>query len=127
MATTTMSFLYEVDEDADQTRHDADTAGIVSDATCIVTNKVENPHKFDKAETNTVKESTAVGASLGAILGAEAGWLVGLGVLTVPGIGQIAAADWLVATATGVAVGAAAVGLLGFLIGAAMSGEKADQ
>jgi len=59
---------------------------------------------------------TAAGAGTGAILGGIGGLLVGIGALTLPGIGPVIAAGPLAATLLGAGVGAAAGGLIGILM-----------
>jgi hypothetical protein len=72
-------------------------------------------------ETTGASEGAGVGAGIGAVLGGLGGLLVGLGALTIPGIGPIIAAGPLAAALTGLAgagVGAVAGGVTGGLIGA---------
>src|SRR5690606_38716981 len=66
-------------------------------------------------------EGAGVGAGIGAVLGGLGGLLVGLGALTIPGIGPVIAAGPLAAALTGLAgagAGAVAGGVTGGLIGA---------
>jgi hypothetical protein len=64
-----------------------------------------------------VAGGTITGLGVGAVLGAEAGWLVGIGALGIPGIGPVTAAD-PIAAAFAVAGATAAVGAgLGALTG----------
>jgi hypothetical protein len=66
---------------------------------------------------NEVAESTATGAVAGGAIGGLAGLLVGLGALTIPGIGPVVAAGPIVAALTGAGIGAAAGGIFGALVG----------
>jgi len=61
---------------------------------------------------------TATGAGVGAALGGITGLLVGLGALTIPGIGPVIAAGPLAAALTGAGVGAGVGAVAGGLIGA---------
>lgn len=66
-------------------------------------------------------EGAGVGAGIGAVIGGLGGLLVGLGALTIPGIGPVIAAGPLAAALTGLAgagVGAVAGGVAGGLLGA---------
>ncbi|MNP52962.1 hypothetical protein D3C76_1473910 [compost metagenome] len=54
-----------------------------------------------------------------------AGLLAGIGVLAIPGIGPILAAGPIVATLTGLAVGAGAGGLVGGLVGLGIPEDEA--
>lgn len=81
-------------------------------------------------ETGTeAEEGAGIGATGGAVLGGLAGLLVGLGVLTIPGVGPAVVggglATTLGATALGAGIGAAAGGLLGALVGAGVPEEDA--
>lgn len=89
------------------------------------------------SETDTVADETGagagVGAGIGAALGGIGGLLVGLGALTIPGIGPVIAAGPLavaLSTLTGAGVGAVAGGvtggLLGALIGLGIPEEEAE-
>lgn len=68
----------------------------------------------------------AAGAGVGAALGGLAGLLTGLGLIAIPGIGPVAAAGWLAATAAGAAAGGWAGGAIGVLMEAGISSEEAD-
>jgi len=72
-------------------------------------------------ESSAASEGASVGAGIGAVLGGVGGLLVGLGALTIPGIGLVIAAGPLAAALAGLAgagVGAVAGGVTGGLIGA---------
>jgi hypothetical protein len=71
------------------------------------------------AEINTkAPEGVATGAGAGAALGGVLGWLVGIGALTIPGIGPLVAAGPIVAALAGAGAVGATGGLVGGLIGA---------
>ena len=53
----------------------------------------------------------------GGVLGGVAGWLVGIGSLAIPGLGPFIAAGPIMAALGGAAVGAAAGGFTGALVG----------
>jgi len=76
-------------------------------------------------------KSAGKGAGLGAIsggaLGGIGGLITGLGLLAIPGIGQIAAAGPIAATLTGAGVGAGGGGIVGALVGAGMPEKDAKQ
>src|SRR6202030_3621928 len=62
-------------------------------------------------------EGTVTGAGTGAIAGGVLGWLVGIGSLTIPGLGPFIAAGPIVAALAGVGAGVAFGGIAGALIG----------
>ena len=69
---------------------------------------------------------TATGAEIGAAVGGLAGLLARLGLITIPGIGPVAAMGWLAATVAGAAAGGWVGGALGVLSEAGISGEEAN-
>jgi uncharacterized protein (TIGR02271 family) len=69
----------------------------------------------DTGEHADTGSAAAAGAGIGAVLGGIGGVLVGLGLLTIPGIGPILAAGPIAAALAGAGIGAAAGGLLGAL------------
>ncbi|MBI5174008.1 MAG: hypothetical protein HY986_14090 [Candidatus Melainabacteria bacterium] len=72
-------------------------------------------------------EGTATGAGAGALLGGALGWLAGVGVLAIPGIGPFLVAGPIVAALSGVAVGATCGGITGGLIGLGVPEYEAKQ
>jgi hypothetical protein len=68
-------------------------------------------------KTTKVPEGVAAGATSGAVLGGAFGWLVGIGALTVPGLGPLIAAGPVVAALAAAGAAGATGGLLGGLIG----------
>jgi len=62
-------------------------------------------------------EGAAAGAGTGGVLGGALGWLAGIGLLSVPGVGPFIAAGPIMAALGGAAVGAAMGGIAGALIG----------
>jgi len=76
-------------------------------------------------EPEDTGDSASTGASVGAVMGTFAGMLLGLGALTIPGIGPVLAVGPLVATLTGAGVGALAGGLIGALVDSGIPEEHA--
>lgn len=73
------------------------------------------------AEDSESEAGAETGAGLGAIAGGAGGLLAGLGLFTIPGIGPVVGAGWLMTAAAGAAAGAilggAAGGLVAWLTG----------
>ncbi len=81
----------------------------------------EYARQLENADMSNTAQGAGIGAGLGAALGGFGGLLVGLGALTVPGIGPVLAAGPLAAAISGLAgagVGAVAGGITGGLLGA---------
>jgi hypothetical protein len=69
-------------------------------------------------EKNTkAPEGAAAGAASGAVLGGTLGWLVGIGVLAIPGLGPFIAAGPIVAALAGAGAAGTVGGVAGALIG----------
>ena len=69
-------------------------------------------------EKNTkAPEGATAGAGAGGLLGGALGWLVGIGALTLPGVGPFIAAGPVLVALSGAAVGGAIGGIAGALIG----------
>lgn len=62
-------------------------------------------------------EGATAGATTGGVLGGTLGLLAGIGALAIPGLGPFIAAGPIMATLSGIAVGATVGGLTGALIG----------
>ncbi|MCA0984432.1 general stress protein [Halobacillus yeomjeoni] len=67
------------------------------------------------------------GAASGGVLGGIAGWIAGIGLLTIPGVGAVAAAGPLATILSGAGVGAGSGGIVGALVGAGIPEEQAKQ
>ena len=68
-------------------------------------------------EASKAPEGLAAGASSGALIGGAFGWLTGVGLLAIPGLGPFIAAGPILATLAGIGVGGAVGGVSGGLIG----------
>ena len=77
----------------------------------------EGSKDFALEKGTKAPEGAAAGATSGAVIGGTLGWLVGIGVLAIPGLGPFIAAGPIMALLSGVGVGAAVGGLTGALIG----------
>jgi hypothetical protein len=77
----------------------------------------EGSKDFAVEKGTKAPEGATAGASTGAVLGGALGWLAGIGVLAIPGVGPFIAAGPIMALLAGVGVGATVGGLTGALIG----------
>ena len=77
----------------------------------------EGTKDFAVEKHTKAPEGAASGAASGAIIGGALGWLVGAGMLIIPGLGPVLAAGPIVAVLTGVGAGGVLGGLLGTLVG----------
>jgi ActD protein len=77
----------------------------------------EGTKDFALKKGTKAPEGAAAGATSGAVIGGALGWLAGIGVLAIPGVGPFIAAGPIMALLGGVGAGAAVGGLTGALIG----------
>jgi hypothetical protein len=123
MTTKTVTGLYDRYDDAVQTVHDIEAAGVPHGDISMVANNADNRYASKAAS------GAGTGAAVGSVVGGGVGLLAGLGMLAIPGVGPVVAAGWLVATAVGAVVGAgagaAAGGLVGSLTEAGVSEDHA--
>ena len=68
-------------------------------------------------KSNKAPEGAATGAVSGAVVGGALGWLVGVGMLAIPGLGPFIAAGPIMAALAGMGAGATVAGLTGALVG----------
>lgn len=79
-----------------------------------------------KAPSNP-PQSAETGASTGALVGGALGWISGIGVLAIPGVGPFLAAGQVMAVLSGASLGAAARGIAGGLINLGLPEVEANR
>jgi hypothetical protein len=93
------------------------------------TEEVEGAEELNEGGGNEAAEGAGIGATTGTVLGGIGGFLVGAGVLAIPGLGPALAAgvgiSEIAATLAGAGIGAAAGGIIGALVGLGIPEEKA--
>lgn len=72
-------------------------------------------------------KGAGIGAGTGGVLGGIAGLIAEIGLLTIPGIGVLAAAGPLATTLSGAAIGATGGGIVGALTGAGVTEDDAKE
>ncbi|MBE9127138.1 MULTISPECIES: histidine kinase [unclassified Coleofasciculus] len=90
---------------------------------------VEGAREVTEKHGNEAKEGAAAGATAGTVLGGIGGFLVGVGLLAIPGVGPILAAgaeiSAVASTLAGAGIGAASGGIIGALVGMGIPEERA--
>lgn len=125
MKTTTISGLYDIYDDAQQTVRDIAAAGVPEGDISLIANNSDD--RLGTEHETKAAEDAGIGAAAATVVGGGAGLLAGLGILAIPGIGPVVAAGWLAATALGAVTGAVAGGAAGGLVGSMTSaGIKKD-
>jgi uncharacterized membrane protein len=87
-----------------------------NDISVLFPDKAGTKH-FAHEQHTKAPEGAAAGAGTGGVLGGALGWLAGIGVLAIPGLGPFIAAGPIMAALSGAAVGAAVGGITGALVG----------
>jgi hypothetical protein len=77
----------------------------------------ETTRDFAHEKNTKAPEGIATGASTGGVVGGALGWLAGIGLIAIPGVGPFIAAGPILAALSGAAVGATVGGVAGGLIG----------
>ena len=87
----------------------------------------EGTKDFAHEKNTKAPEGATTGASSGAVIGGTLGWLVGIGVLAIPGLGAFIAAGPVLAALAGVGAGGVVGGIAGALIGLGMPEYEAKR
>ncbi|MHA6250492.1 general stress protein [Oceanobacillus sp. CAU 1775] len=101
--------------------HDKSKAHVLEEETNsgVITN--------DEGRGKNAGKGAGIGAATGGVLGGLSGLVLGLGLLAIPGVGQIAAAGPIAAALTGAGIGAGGGGVVGALVGLGIPEEQAKQ
>ena len=92
-------------------------AGFDPRAVSVLVPNPDSVAEFAHEKHTKAPEGTATGATTGGVVGGVLGLLVGVGALTIPGLGPFLAAGPIVTALAGLGVGGAVGGLMGALIG----------
>lgn len=119
-------------EDLESTLQALKDAGIEKERISLLARHVEDvkgAEEISDGEGNDAKEGAGIGATTGTVLGGIGGFLIGAGVLAIPGVGPVLAAgagiSEIAATLAGAGIGAASGGLIGALVGAGIPEDRA--
>lgn len=93
------------------------SAGFSSDAISALLPDKRTTKDFAHEHNTKAPEGATAGGVAGLGVGAAVGWLAGIGALAIPGVGPFIAAGPIMAALGGAAVGTAAGGLIGALVG----------
>lgn len=92
-------------------------AGFSSDSISALLPDKRTTKDFAHEKNTKAPEGATTGGVAGLGVGAALGWLAGIGALAIPGVGPFIAAGPIMAALGGAAVGTAAGGLVGALVG----------
>jgi len=93
------------------------TSGFSSNSISALMPDKRTTKDFAHEHNTKAPEGATTGGAAGLGVGAALGWLAGIGALAIPGVGPFIAAGPIMAALGGAAVGTAAGGLVGALIG----------
>ncbi|NVN86376.1 MAG: hypothetical protein HXX15_09850 [Rhodopseudomonas sp.] len=116
----TISRLFDDVIEAQRAIHRLRQAGVEHDEISLVANN------SDKWFAPDLKGAAEKGAAVGAGFGGFGGLLVGLGLLAVPGIGEVVAVGWLAAALTGAVAAGAAGSVIGMLAETGVATNEAE-
>ncbi|MGQ4649331.1 DUF1269 domain-containing protein [Lyngbya aestuarii] len=124
--------VFKKQEDLESALHALKGGGFDMDRVSLLARNVEDvegAREVTEKHGNEAKEGAGIGATTGTVLGGVGGFLVGVGLLAIPGVGPILAAgaeiSALASTLAGAGIGAAAGGIIGALIGLGIPEERA--
>jgi hypothetical protein len=92
-------------------------AGFRADDISVLGAEPRTTHELVHEINSKAPEGAVTGGAAGAAIGGTLGWLAGVGMLTIPGIGPFLAAGPIVAALAGAGAGTATGGLIGGLVG----------
>jgi len=92
-------------------------AGFTSDDISALLPDKRGTKDFAHEHSTKAPEGATTGGAAGLGVGAALGWLAGIGALAIPGVGPFIAAGPIMAALGGAAVGTAAGGIIGALVG----------
>ena len=92
-------------------------AGFTPDDISVLFPDQTSSRDFAYEQHTKAPEGAAAGAGTGGVIGGAVGWMVGIGALSIPGLGPFIAAGPIMAALAGVGAGGAVGGLIGALTG----------
>lgn len=123
--------VFKHEEDVEHVIRALKDADYDMDRVSLLARNVDRVEGADELQDhgNEAKEGAGIGASTGTVLGGVTGFLIGVGLLAIPGVGPILAAGAEIATLgstlAGAGIGAATGGIIGALIGLGIPEERA--
>lgn len=109
--------LFENPEHVSRAVSDLKTSGFRNSDISVLFPYNDDTRTFAHEKHTKAPEGAVAGGGTGLVLGGVLGWLVGLGVLAIPGLGPFIAAGPIMAALAGAGVGGTVGSLTGALIG----------
>jgi uncharacterized membrane protein len=118
--------VYETEQEAIIAIENLVKQGYDKQDICVVGKDLKNVNHIADETGTVAEEGAATGALTGGTLGGLTGLLVGVGALTIPGVGPIIAAGPIASSLIGAVAGAGLGGLTGALIGIGIPDHEAE-
>lgn len=109
--------IYPTTELLEQGTQALKAAGFRNTDISVLFSENQGTKDFAHEKGTKAPEGASAGAGTGAVVGGALGWLLGIGALTIPGVGPFIAAGPIMVALAGVGVGGAVGGLTGALVG----------
>jgi hypothetical protein len=109
--------IYSTTAETERAVNDLLQSGFSSQDVSVLMPDQQSTRDFALRKETKAPEGATTGATTGGVIGGTLGVLVGLGTLTIPGIGPLIAAGPLVAGLAGLGAGGAVGGFIGALVG----------
>ena len=127
MSTTAVFGLVPNATDAERLANQLKAAGLSANDISVLFPDRAGARDFAAHEHTMALDVAAAAARTASLFGGGLGWLVGMGILAIPGFGPVIAAGPLMAALGGTVVGAAIGGLGGALVGLGVPEYEARQ
>jgi hypothetical protein len=127
MANTAVYGLYKDRSGVEEALEALKNAGFRSTDVSVLFPENQGSKDFALEKNTKAPEAAVVGASSGAVAGGVLGWLAGIGMLAIPGLGPFIAAGPIMALMAGVGVGGTVGTLVGGLVGMGMPEYEAKR
>jgi hypothetical protein len=127
MANTSVFGIYNTRDEASNAVDALRRAGYRNTDISALLPENQGTKDFAHEKSTKAPEGAATGAASGIVLGGALGWLAGVGMLAIPGLGPFIAAGPIMATLAGAGAGAVTGGVIGSLTGLGMPEYEAKR
>ncbi|HEY3277681.1 MAG TPA: quinol:electron acceptor oxidoreductase subunit ActD [Syntrophorhabdaceae bacterium] len=119
--------IYKTREMVERAVEALKNAGFRSEDISVLFPESGGTKEFAIEKETKAPEGAATGAGTGAVIGGALGWLVGIGLLAIPGLGPFIAAGPIMGALAGAGAGGVAGGIAGALIGMGIPEYEANR
>jgi hypothetical protein len=127
MANTAVYGIYGSRQHAEEAVDNLRAAGFRPEDISVLLPDNEGTKDIGHEKHTKAPEKAAAGAAIAGVAGGALGWLAGIGVLAIPGVGPFLAAGPIMAALAGLGAGSVMGGLAGALVGAGIPEYEAKR